>query len=403
MTDSKLTNQPNTAALPKLPRDKTNDYSHVMAQARRDTVTENTGAALLHTGQFSIDPALLPGNIEGFSGIVQVPMGFAGPLRVDGEHAQGEFYVPMATTEGTLLASYSRGMRLTREAGGVRTTVVDDAMQRAPIFVFDDARYARDFGHWVTAHFADIKVAAEATTRSGKLRDIQQFAQGKMRWLRFNFTTGDAAGQNMVSKATHAACQWMLAQQLSGLAHFSLAANFDTDKKHSMVNSLHTRGKRVVAEITLPAKLLKEVMHTSGEALFKQRQLSNMGAMMAGSVNNGAHFANGITAVFMACGQDVANVAESSAGFVHAELKPNGDYYFSVTIPALIVATYGGGTGLPTQRECLEVMGCYGAGKVNKLAEIIAATVLCGELSLSSAIVSDQWVSSHDALGRNRP
>lgn len=403
MTDSKLTSQPNTAALPKLPRDKTNDYSHAMAQARRDTVTESTGAALIHTGQFSIDPTVLPGNIEGFSGIVQVPMGFAGPLRVDGEHAQGEFYVPMATTEGTLLASYSRGMRLTREAGGVRTTVIDDAMQRAPIFVFDDARYARDFGHWVTAHFAEIKAAAEATTRSGKLRDIQQFAQGKMRWLRFNFTTGDAAGQNMVSKATHAACQWMLAQQLSGLAHFSLAANFDTDKKHSMVNSLHTRGKRVVAEITLPAKLLKEVMHTSGEALFKQRQLSNMGAMMAGSVNNGAHFANGITAVFMACGQDVANVAESSAGFVHAELKPNGDYYFSVTIPALIVATYGGGTGLPTQRECLEVMGCYGAGKVNKLAEIIAATVLCGELSLSSAIVSDQWVSSHDALGRNRP
>jgi hydroxymethylglutaryl-CoA reductase (NADPH) len=403
MTDSKLTNQPNTAALPKLPRDKINDYSHAMAQARRDTVTESTGAALIHTGQFSIDPTVLPGNIEGFSGIVQVPMGFAGPLRVDGEHAQGEFYVPMATTEGTLLASYSRGMRLTREAGGVRTTVIDDAKQRAPIFVFDDARYARDFGHWVTAHFAEIKAAAEATTRSGKLRDIQQFAQGKMRWLRFNFTTGDAAGQNMVSKATHAACQWMLAQQLSGLAHFSLAANFDTDKKHSMVNSLHTRGKRVVAEITLPAKLLKEVMHTSGEALFKQRQLSNMGAMMAGSVNNGAHFANGITAVFMACGQDVANVAESSAGFVHAELKPNGDYYFSVTIPALIVATYGGGTGLPTQRECLEVMGCYGAGKVNKLAEIIAATVLCGELSLSSAIVSDQWVSSHDALGRNRP
>lgn len=390
-------------SLPKLPRDKTDDYSHAMAQARRDTVTAATDAALTHTGQFSIDPALLPGNIEGFSGIVQVPMGFAGPILVDGEHAQGEFYVPMATTEGTLLASYSRGMRLTREAGGVRTTVIDDAMQRAPIFVFDDARKARDFGHWVSAHFADIKAAAEATTRSGQLRDIQQFAQGKLRWLRFNFTTGDAAGQNMVSKATHAACQWILAQQPPSLAHFSLAANFDTDKKHSTVNSLHTRGKRVVAEITLPAKLLQEVMHTSGEALFKQRQLSNMGAMMAGSVNNGAHFANGITAVFMACGQDVANVAESSAGFVHGELLANGDYYFSVTIPALIVASYGGGTGLPTQRECLEVMGCYGAGKVNKLAEIIAATVLCGELSLASAIVSDQWVSSHDALGRNRP
>lgn len=387
----------------KLPRHAENDYTRDMADARRAVVEEATGSRLLHTGSYSFEPSVLPGNIENFSGVVQVPMGFAGPLLVNGEAAQGEFYVPMATTEGTLLASYSRGMRLTREAGGVTTTVIDDAMQRAPIFVFENARQARDFGQWVTANFAAIKAAAEETTRSGRLRDIQQFAMGKMRWLRFNFTTGDAAGQNMVSKATRHACQWMLDQGLPGLEHFSLAANFDTDKKHSQVNALHSRGKRVVAEVTLPAAMLKDVMHTSGEALFRQRQLSNMGALMAGSVNNGAHFANGITAMFIACGQDVANVAESSAGFVHGELKSNGDYYFSVTIPALIVATYGGGTGLPTQKECLDVLGCYGQGKVNKFAEIVAATVLCGELSLSSAIVSDQWVSSHDKLGRNRP
>lgn len=224
-----------------------------------------------------------------------------------------------------------------------------------------------------------------------------------MRWLRFNYTTGDAAGQNMVSKATREACQWILAQKPPGLEHFSLAANFDTDKKHSQVNTLHTRGKRVVAEVTLPAALIRDIMHTSAEALHRQRQLSNMGAMMAASVNNGSHFANGITALFIACGQDVANVAESSAGMVYGELKDNGDYYFSITIPSLIVATYGGGTGLPTQRECLEMMDCYGSGKVLRLAEIVAGVVLCGELSLSAAIVSDQWVSSHDRYGRNRP
>ncbi|MGH8492992.1 MAG: hydroxymethylglutaryl-CoA reductase [Moraxellaceae bacterium] len=387
----------------KLPRDNNNDYTREMATARREVVSAETGADLAHTGSYSFDPAVLPGNIESFAGVAQIPMGFAGPLLVNGEHAQGEFYVPMATTEGTLLASYNRGMRLTREAGGITTTVIDDAMQRAPIFVFENARHARDFGHWVEANFATIKAAAETTTRSGKLLRIEQYAAGKMRWLRFCFSTGDAAGQNMVSKATREGCMWILAQKPEGLEHFSLAANFDTDKKHSFVNALHTRGKRVVAEITLPAALLKDVMHTSGEALFKQRQFSNMGAMMAGSVNNGAHFANGITAMFIACGQDVANVAESSAGFVHGELKANGDYYFSATIPALIVASYGGGTGLPSQKECLEVMGCYGAGKVNKLAEIVAATVLCGEISLASAIVSDQWVSSHDKHGRNRP
>lgn len=386
----------------KLPRDPENDYTPEMASARRAAVTAATGVALPHTGACSFDPAVLPGNIESFAGVAQIPMGFAGPLRVRGEHAEGEFYVPMATTEGTLLASYNRGMRLTREAGGVLTTVVDDSMQRAPVFVFQDARHARNFGDWVAAQLPLIREAAESTTRSGKLRHIEQYSLGKMRWLRFCYTTGDAAGQNMVSKATREACMWILAQKPQGLEHFSLAANFDTDKKHSHVNALHTRGKRVVAEITLPAALIRDVMHTSGEALFRQRQLSNMGAMMAGSVNNGAHFANGITAMFIACGQDVANVAESSAGFVHGELQPNGDYYFSVTIPALIVATYGGGTGLPTQRECLEVMGCYGDGKARKLAEIVAATVLCGELSLSSAIVADQWVSSHDKLGRNR-
>ena len=166
---------------------------------------------------------------------------------------------------------------------------------------------------------------------------------------------------------------------------------------------LRTRGKRVVAEATIPGPLFEEVMRSSSERLFQARQISNLGGFMSGVNNNGAHSADGITAVFIATGQDVANVAESSAAFVFAELRPNGDYYYSVTIPSLIVATYGGGTGLATQRECLELLGCYGAGKVYKLAEIVAATVLCGELSLGSAIVAEEWVEAHDLLGRNRP
>lgn len=387
----------------RIPRDRENDYSVDMARQRRTFITERTRASLEHVGQFSIEPALLPGNIENFSGVAQVPLGFAGPLVVHGEYAEGEFFVPMATTEGTLVASYNRGMRLTRQAGGITCTVLDDAMQRAPLFVFENARQARDFGDWVTAHIDDIRAVAEQTTSSGKLRDIEQYTQGKMRWLRFNYTTGDAAGQNMVSKATRHACLWILEQKPPGLAHFTLAANFDTDKKHSSLNTLHSRGKRVVAEVTLPAKMVSEVMNTSAAAMHYQRQLSNMGAFLAGSVNNGSHFANGITAMFIACGQDVANVAESSAGVVYGEILDNGDYYFSVTIPSLVVATYGGGTGLPTQRECLEVLGCYGRGKVYRFAEIVAAVVLCGELSLSAAIVADEWVSSHDQYGRNRP
>ena len=386
-----------------LPRDVEHDYTHAMAEVRRRTVTGATGARLEHVGSFSFDPEILRGNIEGFAGVAQVPLGFAGPLLVDGEHARGEFFVPLATSEGTLVASYGRGMRLTREAGGIKTTVIDDAMQRAPLFVFRDARDARTFGMWVDENFAAIKTKAAESDPFANLVRIEQYAVGKMRFLRFDYTTGDAGGQNMVTKATHSACAWMISQGLDGLEYFTLSGNLDTDKKHSTINNLHTRGKRVVAEITVPAHLIEEVMHTTGAALYRQRQLSNVGSLLAGAANNGAHYANGITAMFIACGQDVANVAEAAAGFSYTELRDNGDYYFSVTIPSLIVATCGGGTGLPTQRECLEVLGCYGPGKVLKLAEIVAATVLCGELSLGSAIVSDQWVSSHEEYGRNPP
>lgn len=386
----------------KLPIDKNDNYTPEIAQARRTFVTQKTGVAFEHLAQFSFEPSILKGNIENFAGVAQVPIGFAGPLLVLGEHAQGDFYVPMATTEGTLVASYNRGMKLCREAGGITTTVMDDAMQRAPLFVFENARYSRAFGEWVDMHFDELKAKAEETTSVGKLLDIEQYTAGKLHWLRFNYSTGDAAGQNMVTKATHRACYWALEQNIEGLEHFTMAANMDTDKKHSHLNTLQTRGKRVVAEVTIPNELLQRIMHVGSEALFKQRQYSNIGSMLSNAVSNGSHFANGITALFIATGQDVANVAESAAGIVYVELKPNGDYYFSVTIPSLIVATYGGGTGLPTQRECLEMMDCYGAGKVNKLAEIIAATVLCGELSLGAAVVANEWVSSHEQLGRNR-
>jgi hydroxymethylglutaryl-CoA reductase (NADPH) len=339
--------------------------------------------------------------VENFVGAAQVPIGVVGPLLVHGEHAQGEFYVPLATAEGTLVASYNRGMRLVREAGGVTTTVMDDAMQRAPAFLFDSAREARAFGEWLIEHFDEIKQAAEATTRSGRLRNIEQYSASRIMFCRFNYTTGDAAGQNLTGKATAAACAWIV-EHCPRVRQFFLESNFATDKKSSQVNMLHTRGKRVVAEATIPGGLFKEIMRSSSDLMYRARQVSNLGGFMSGVNNNGAHSANGITALFIATGQDVANVAESSAALAYAELRENGDYYYSVTIPALIVATYGGGTGLATQRECLEMLGCYGKDKVRKLAEIAAATVLCGELSLGSAIVAEEWVSAHDLYGRNR-
>jgi hydroxymethylglutaryl-CoA reductase (NADPH) len=385
-----------------VPRDRTDDYTREAAQARQDFVRDRTGVSLSHVTRYSFDPKVLSGNVEQFVGVAQVPIGLAGPLLVNGEHARGEYYVPMATAEGTLVASYNRGMRLVHEAGGVTTTIMADHMQRAPAFVLPSAREVRDFAGWLDEHLAQIRQAAESTTRTGKLQGIEKYTAGRILYTRFNYTTGDAAGQNLTGKATQAACRW-ITDHYPGIEHYILESNFATDKKSSQVNMLHTRGKRVTAEATIPGELFQRIMRSDTTRMFRARQISNLGGFMSGVNNNGAHSANGITAIFIATGQDAANVAESSAAYIHAELRPNGDYYYSVTIPSLIVATYGGGTGLPTQRECLEMLACYGKDKVRALTEIVAAAVLCGELSLGSAIVAEEWVEAHDLYGRNRP
>ena len=385
----------------RIPRDGQNDYSREQAETRRTFLKVQTGAELTHTGNFSIDPEALPGNIENFIGIVQMPVGVAGPIEIDGEHAKGRFYVPLATTEGTLVASYSRGMRVINECGGVKTTVVEQFMQRAPAFIFDDARAARDFGEWLDANFDAVKQAAETTTSIGKLIHLEQWSVSKTRYVRFNYTTGDAAGQNMVGKATLAACEWIKANYPYD-CEFLLSGNMDTDKKHSHLNMLHSRGKRVIAEVVLKKDIMKKLMKVDTWMMARSSVLANMGAMLAGAAYNGPHSANGIASLFIATGQDEANVVESHAGLLSHELLPNGDLYLSVTLPSLIVATYGGGTGLPTQKECLDLLGCYGKGKANKLAEIVAATVLAGDISLACAVITGHWVSSHDKYGRNK-
>jgi|TARA_R110002167_G_scaffold28926_18_gene96799 hydroxymethylglutaryl-CoA reductase (NADPH) len=385
----------------RIPRSKDNDHSLEMAKVRREFIKQKTGADLHHTGQFSIDPAVLPGNIENFIGIVQMPVGVAGPMQINGEHAQGLFYVPLATTEGTLVASYSRGMRVINECGGVKTTVVEGFMQRAPAFIFNDAREARDFGKWVVDNFDKIKAVSETTTSVGKLEHIQQWSVSKTRYLRFNYTTGDAAGQNMVGKATLAACEWIKAHSPIPCMYL-LSGNMDTDKKHSHLNMLHSRGKRVIAEIVLKKDVLADIMKVDTKVLAGATVLANTGALMAGAAYNGPHSANGIASLYIATGQDEANVVESHAGMLSHELLDNGDFYISVTLPSLIVATFGGGTGLPTQNECLSMLGCVGKGKANKFAEIVAATVLAGDISLACAVIAGHWVSSHDKMGRNR-
>jgi hydroxymethylglutaryl-CoA reductase (NADPH) len=388
--------------LVRIPRDSSDDYSDAIIKERQAFVAEFTGKTLEHVPQYSFDPHITKGNIEHFIGVAQIPIGCAGPIHINGEHAKGEFIVPMATSEGTLVASYNRGIKVINLSGGARCTVVGDAMQRAPVFVFNNALEGREFLKWVNDHIDKIRTEAESTSSVAKLQYIDPYLANKFVFLRFNYSTGDAAGQNMVGRATFAACSWVLDHYPEPIQHFYLESNFATDKKASQVNIMRTRGKRVTAEATIKRDVLNHVMRVEPSSLHNHSKVANVGAFLSGANNNGCHSPNAITAIFIATGQDVANVAESSAGVVYTELTDEGDLYISITIPSLIVATYGGGTGLATQRECLELMDCYGRGRVNKLAEIIAGVVLAGELSLASAISSSDWVSSHEQYGRNR-
>ena len=390
-----------TKHMNRLPRDPVNDYSDEIIKQRQQYIASNTQSSLENISQYSVAPSSLSGNIESFTGIAQVPMGFAGPIQVNGQKAQGEFLIPLATTEGTLVASYNRGIKVANLCGGIKATVVDDAMQRAPVFVFNDAREALNFEKWLRKHFAEIKEHAEATSSIAKLVYIDSFLASKFVYCRFNFKTGDAAGQNMVGRATFAGCSWIL-DHYQGIEKFYLESNFATDKKASQINIMRTRGKRVTAEVTLSRDVLIQHMRVEPEQLDYHARVAGVGSFLSGVNNTGLHSPNGITAMFIATGQDVANVAESSAGILYTEITDEGDLYLSLTIPSLIVATYGGGTGLATQKEALQVMDCYGKDRVIKFAEIIAAVALAGEISLASAISSSDWVSSHEKYGRNR-
>jgi len=384
----------------KIPRIHEDDYGREAMEKRQDFVKSFSGSEPKNINQPIEDTSVYQGNIEHLTGFAKVPLGIAGPVKINGEYAQGDFVIPLATTEGTLVASYNKGIKLVNEAGGVNCRVIKDSMQRAPVFIFDSLAKAVDFGKWIHTVTPNLKEEAEQGSNHLKYQHVEVYQAGNNVFLRFNFFTGDAAGQNMVNKATFQICQWIL-EAYEGIQHFFLESNMASDKKHSFINSLNSRGKRVIAEATFSKELLVKNFGVDGHQLQRHMGVANLGGMMAGVSNNGLHTANALAAMFIAFGQDVANLAESTAGFLHTEVLADGSFYGTITLPSLIVGTVGGGTGLPTQKDCLEMVGCYGSGKAKKLAEIIAGVVLAGEISLGAAISSLDWVAAHEDLGRN--
>ncbi len=340
-------------------------------------------------------------NVENFIGVVRLPIGLAGPLRVNGLHAQGDYYVPLATTEAALVASYSRGSQLLSEAGGCSAVVLNEGVSRAPGFAFRNFQETGLFLAWVTTQMDEFRRRAEATTRHGKLVDLRITIEGNHVYLSFDFTTGDASGQNMVTLATEAVCDYIREASPVAPQYSFVEANLSGDKKASAQSFLLVRGKKVSAEALLSAALVEKRLHTTPEHMVNYWRMSALGGVLSGTVGVHGHYANGLAALYLATGQDVACVAESAVGVTRFEVQ-GGDLYASVTLPNIMVGTVGGGTGLPTQRACLEVLGLAGPGKAQALAEVTAALCLAGELSIIGALCSGDFSRAHRLLARGK-
>ncbi|WP_297071327.1 hydroxymethylglutaryl-CoA reductase (NADPH), partial [Thermococcus sp.] len=367
----------------------TNGDKKLATEIRRKALEKKFEISLGNIGHYSVDPNRLIGkNIENMIGVVQIPMGVAGPLKINGEYAKGEFYIPLATTEGALVASVNRGCSALTEAGGVRTTLIDDKMARAPLLKCPDARRAREVAEWVKNNLDYLQEkAVSRVTRHGRLKGVKPFIVGNNLYLRFEFETGDAMGMNMVTISSEEIMK-VIEEKFPDVKYLALSGNLCVDKKPNALNFIEGRGKTVIAEAVIPRGIVEKKLKTTPELIAEVNYRKNLvGSAQAASYGFNAHFGNIVGAIFLATGQDEAQITEGSHGITLAEVTPEGDLYVSVTMPSLEIGTVGGGTRVPTQREALSIMGVAGGGdppgsNARKFAEIVAGAVLAGELSL---------------------
>jgi len=373
-------------------------------RVRREFIEQKTKTSLANIGIFSIDiDRVVQRNCENMIGTVQVPLGVAGPIIVNGEYAKGEFWLPIATTEGALVASVNRGCSAITKAGGADVRILHDGMTRAPVFAAESIIHAKEIVDWVRAHREELAVVAQSTTSHGKLTDIVTYVAGTSVFVRLEFDTKDAMGMNMVTIAS--------AKVADEIAHHTrarlvaLSGNMCTDKKPAAINSIMGRGRSTVAGVALSHELIAQVFKTDAPTLVDVNTRKNLvGSARAGSMGFNAHAANVVAAMFIACGQDAAHAIDGATCMTTIDLTPTG-VYVAVTLPSLPVGTVGGGTGVGTQQECLKMLGVAGGGdppgaNAKKLAEIIASGVLAGELSLIGAQAAQHLARAHKELGR---
>ena len=380
--------------------DKYTSSAEEATDIRRMFVEEKTGKDLSNIANYSLDMEKASAkNIENPIGTIQIPIGVAGPLKINGEYCKREVLVPLATSEGALVASINRGASTITASGGCNARVISDCMTRAPAIKTESASDALDVKRYIEDNFNNLKAIAESTTSHGKLLKIDPILiVGNMVYPRFVYSTGDSMGMNMVTIATEKVLK-DIEENTQGI-HIALSGNVCVDKKAAAINIIEGRGKSVVCDILIPKEIVKSKLKTTAEAIVEVNIAKNLiGSAASGSTAYNAHFANMVGAIFLATGQDVAHVVEGSLGITTAENR-DGDLYFSVNLPDLPIATVGGGTSLETAREGLSILDTVGSGKALEFAEIVASTVLAGELSLLGALAAGHLARAHQELGR---
>lgn len=370
--------------------------------ARKKFLMEETDSKLEYLTNEKAFTAIesFQGNIENYIGQTTVPTGIIGPVRVLGSAAQGDFYVPLATSEGALVASYHRGVKACYLSGGATSICLIEGVQRSPVFKFKHLGELGLFLVWVMDNMSTYQKITSENSRFAELMDVRTNVEGNHLILIFEYQTGDASGQNMVTICTDAICKYIVQNCPVKPEFWFIEGNYSGDKKATAGSFSNVRGKKITTEIVISEKVVNEVLKTTPDAMAEYWRSSTIGVIQSGAIGAQGHYANGLTALFMATGQDVACVSEAATGITRMEKTAEGSLYASITLPNLIVGTIGGGTSLPTQKECLDLMGCYGAGKSRKFAEIIGAVLLAGELSIAAALSAGHFSSAHKKFGR---
>ncbi|MEK6916815.1 MAG: hydroxymethylglutaryl-CoA reductase [Nanoarchaeota archaeon] len=370
---------------------------------RRDLLEKKLNLNLENIKKSILNEKETDANIENLIGSAQLPLGIAGPVKVNGEHAKGEFYLPLATTEGALVASVSRGCSVINKSAGAETVIIKNEQTRSILFKVKSVTEAKRFIQWIEKNFSRLKEAGEEGEKFLKILGIESYVVGLNVWLRIKADTSDAMGMNMITIAGKKIADYI--SKNYEIEFISESGNLCVDKKPSAMNLINSRGKRVIASVNIPEEVIETILKTTADKLVDINYRKNLlGSAASGSLGYNAHFANIIAAMFIATGQDAAHVVDGSLGFTTVERNETG-VNFSVTLSSLQVGTVGGGTGLKTQKEVLSIMGVAGSGNPagtnsKKLAEIVATAVLAGEISLLGALCSKDLSKAHQKLNR---